>query len=266
MKTKRRIVVLPYKMASQSAGNLSKRLGVKRIIPDPDATKFVARPDDVIINWGNSQFTPKMKAGTRPLLLNTPESIRNAADKLRTFELLHNNGVPAPEFTTSKSIASRWLKEGETSRVFCRTVLNGHSGKGIVIAREPKELVDAPLYVKGVAKQDEYRIHVMRDTVFDEQQKKAKKGIRDEMGPDWESGVRSHANGWVFTRAGVTAPKKVKEAAIKTITALGLDFGAVDIVETKKGKVFVLEANTSPGLEGTTLDNYEQMFKKFLTL
>ena len=35
------------------------------------------------------------------------------------------------------------------------------------------------------------------------------------------------------------------------------DFGAFDVIyNQKKNQAFVLECNTAPGIEGTTLDNY----------
>lgn len=44
----------------------------------------------------------------------------------------------------------------------------------------------------------------------------------------------------------------------------GLDFGAVDIVESREGNAAVLEVNTSPSLEGQTLDSYVNMIRGLL--
>ena len=38
-------------------------------------------------------------------------------------------------------------------------------------------------------------------------------------------------------------------------------FGAVDMIVTKSGKWYVLEANTACGLENTTLEKYVEQFK-----
>jgi D-alanine-D-alanine ligase-like ATP-grasp enzyme len=40
------------------------------------------------------------------------------------------------------------------------------------------------------------------------------------------------------------------QAAIKAVSAVGLDFGAVDFGTDKEGNVWLLEVNTSPGLQG----------------
>lgn len=265
MKNKKgRIVILPYKMGSESAEAFAKELKVLRIHPDETKTKFVGRDADVIVNWGNSTFMPQVRKGETPSLINHPRAVRVATDKLETFKVLSNSGVPVPEFTTERQRAEQWLRDEESKRIFCRTILNSHSGNGIVIARKDTEVVNAPLYVKGIPKDREFRVHVLRNVIFDRQEKKARAGIREQLGEDWVSDVRSHANGWVFTRENVTIPKEVEEAAIKAVAALGLDFGAVDICCTKKGVPFVLEINTAPSLQGTTLELYTKVFNKFL--
>jgi D-alanine-D-alanine ligase-like ATP-grasp enzyme len=44
-----------------------------------------------------------------------------------------------------------------------------------------------------------------------------------------------------------------------------LDFGAVDVIYNRaQDKAYVLEVNTAPGLEGSTLDNYVEAIQKVL--
>jgi glutathione synthase/RimK-type ligase-like ATP-grasp enzyme len=54
------------------------------------------------------------------------------------------------------------------------------------------------------------------------------------------------------------------EAAINACKALGLDFGAVDLIQDIKGNYYVLEINTAPGLEGATVANYAAAFTEAL--
>jgi glutathione synthase/RimK-type ligase-like ATP-grasp enzyme len=49
--------------------------------------------------------------------------------------------------------------------------------------------------------------------------------------------------------------------AVHCVSALGLDFGAVDVIENKKGS-WILEVNTAPGLEGQTLEVYRSAFEQ----
>ncbi len=136
--------------------------------------------------------------------------------------------------------------------------MTGHSGDGIIIV-EPSNIVPpAPLYTKYVFKVKEWRVHVVNGKVIDTQQK-----IRD---PDKEPvtwKVRSHANGFIFVRGNIGPNISRDELAIAAVSALGLDFGAVDIVEDKAGKLFVLEVNTAPGLEGQTVESYAAAFKEY---
>ena len=69
--------------------------------------------------------------------------------------------------------------------------------------------------------------------------------------------IRSHHRGFVFCRDNVNCPGQVKEEAIKALKALSLDYAGIDIKFNKhNNKAFVLEANSSVGLEGQTLENY----------
>jgi glutathione synthase/RimK-type ligase-like ATP-grasp enzyme len=45
--------------------------------------------------------------------------------------------------------------------------------------------------------------------------------------------------------------------------ALGLDFGAVDIIQDDGGNFYVLEVNTAPGLEGQTIKSYAEGFNAY---
>ena len=91
------------------------------------------------------------------------------------------------------------------------------------------------------------------------QQKKKRHGVIDG------SGIRNHANGWVFARVDITPPAKLIEAAIEAVKLLKLDFGAVDVgYRERDDKVFVFEVNTAPGIEGTTVDKYANAFNSYL--
>lgn len=78
--------------------------------------------------------------------------------------------------------------------------------------------------------------------------------------------VRNHANGWIYARDAIDEPNAmVLEQAKLAITALGLDFGAVDIIWNQHRQMaYVLEVNTAPGLEGTTLIKYADAISTLL--
>ncbi len=79
----------------------------------------------------------------------------------------------------------------------------------------------------------------------------------DEPADPW---IRTHDRGWVYATQGVVPNEEAQTLAVSALGRLGLDFGAVDIAIGKLG-VAVLEVNSAPGLEGTTLEKYVNYFK-----
>lgn len=169
-----------------------------------------------------------------------------------------------PEYTTDYHVARNWLAQGRT--VVERHVLNGHSGEGIRLV-EPEagdELQKAPLYVLYVPKKQEYRIHVCGGIAVDIQRKARRKDVADD-DINWK--IRNHGNGFVFARnEDGEVPKDVIDQSVRAVKALGLAFGAVDVIFNDKSKqAFVLEVNTAPGLAGATLEGYVARFKDYLS-
>ena len=253
----RRIKLLPYKGTSQGAKNLSKNLSLA-LAQDIlrlrlQSSQYHPRIGDVIINWGNS-----VGIGDIPNYINHPDNVAIACNKLDTFSILSSKNVSLPDWTKNIDVAKMWA---ETKTVYCRTILTGHSGKGIIIANVPEQIVDAPLYTKATEAKHEYRVHVFKGNIMDFQQKKKREGYEGGI-----PGIRNHSNGWVFCRTGVTLPDTVEQESIKAVQALGLDFGAVDIGYRERDSLaFVYEVNTAPGLQGTTLEKYTAAFKELLT-
>lgn len=242
-----KIYIYPYRKGSKSVKALKKALGVRVI--KRENSRFIHRPNRVVLNWGASD---RFNEGP---VLNKAENIKKASNKLQAFNIL-SEGVSVPEYTTSRQEASQWLLEGDS--VVCRTILNGHSGNGIIIAESEDQMVDAPLYVKYVKKTDEYRVHVFRDKAFFVQRKARR---LEEENPNWK--IRNHANGFIFANKEVEVDERAKEMSVKAVELLGLDFGAVDVIYNKKQDSFyVLEVNTAPGLTGTTLEKYVDVFKE----
>lgn len=236
-----------YKQGSASAKALSEALGIKRI-------KHEGKPlnlrGDAIINWGSSAFNREMVNVGK--VFNPPEAIRKASNKLTTLSILKEAGVSVPEFTTERAGAAEWPV------VVARKVLNGHSGEGIEIVEDGGEIPDAPLYTKYVKKVDEYRIHVFQGKVIFQQRKARKKEVPDDQ-VNWK--IRNHGNGFIFAHQGVDVALGGINAAVAAVQALGLDFGAVDLIRTKDNQFYVLEVNTACGLEGETLNRYKEAFE-----
>jgi glutathione synthase/RimK-type ligase-like ATP-grasp enzyme len=245
--------IYPYKTGSASAKALSEAIGAKRI--KRENSKFKGNHKRVVVNWGCTRLPEEV---LKCQVLNKPEAVAIASDKLKFFKAMkEDGGVNIPEFTTDIGEAEWWIEEGY--KVVERHKLNGHSGEGIVIVEDEDDLNGAPLYVKYIPKKSEWRIHVFQGEVVDVQRKARDRGVPDEQ-VNWQ--VRNHANGFIFARnEGIAPHEQVLHQAKQAVRACGLDFGAVDVVFNDKQLVaYVLEVNTACGLSGYTLDGYAERF------
>lgn len=251
-----RPIIYPYKVGSKSARALAYALGTKCVYPD---RKYKPYPNHRIINWG-SGVVPKWEQSIYSYM-NRPPFVACAGNKLTTLRVLEHEDVSCVEFTIKYQVAADWLKTGST--VIARHHVRGHSGEGIIVHTPGVGDIPgiAPLYTLYKKKKKEFRVHVMKYpdgyNIFDVQQKRGK--IGEESNPY----IRSHNNGWVFTREDIDLPGDIPSLACSAVKALGLDFGAVDIIWNKhENKSYVLEVNTAPGLEGTTLIKYVEAITK----
>lgn len=234
-------------------------------------SRFAGREGDVIINYGSSSF-PMERVG-RGRLLNNPGAISLASNKLRAFEVFQNAGVKTVEWTNQHSIAQGWVEQG--GMVYARTTLQGHSGAGIVIGygnpagvgdagdvQVTSTLPRAQLYTKAILQERrEFRIHVMDGKITYVQQKRRRDGFREN--ETYSNLVRNHHTGWIYATQNADVCDEAKREAIKAIEALGLDFGAVDVI-TRRGEAWVLEVNTAPGMSGTNLETYANNFTRLM--
>lgn len=253
------LYIYPHDEHSNGARLLKEALGARRILVRN--SKFVGSKSTVVINWGAGTLPPVVHGSK---VINKPEEITCASDKVRFFDrMTKNGGGRIPEWTTSKDVVTKWLQQKKT--VVARTLTRAKSGRGIVFFENLAEFVNAPLYTVYVKKKEEYRVHFAFGSVIDIQKKVLRK-TDDEGKPidpkttDWR--IRNFANGFVFIRQDIQTPQDVIDQAMKCAAASRLDFGAVDVVfNDQQGKAYVLEINTAPGIEGSTVESYARAFK-----
>lgn len=242
----------PYNTNSEGAKGLANSLGIKRI--KQEGSRFVGSKDKLVINWGCSRMNPEV---SKSEVINNPEAVRIASNKLEFFRACKES-LFLPPYTERIDNARMSIEDGY--QVVCRTILNGHSGAGIVLASTVDELVDAPLYVRYIPKKSEYRVHVFKGQVIDVQRKARRKDIPDDQ-VNWK--IRNHDNGFIYSRNEElgAVPARVLTAAMDVMGRVGLDFGAVDVIHNdKRGHAYALEINTAPGLSGETLERYTHLF------
>lgn len=151
----------------------------------------------------------------------------------------------------------------------CRKLLSSHSGNGIVLHENggDNELPSAPLYVAYKKKTHEYRVHFFKNSngtfeVIDVTQKKKRKDFEGEV----NTKIRNHQNGWVYCREGIEESADLRTQALNAALACDIKLGAVDLIyNQKENKCYVLEINSAPGIEGTSVTNYVNAILKDMT-
>lgn len=203
----------------------------------------VPRQYSLIVNWGN---TSALQVRPHQRVLNQPDKLTVAINKLRAFDLWKEKGVAIPAYSNDKRDVDL-----DNHIYLARLHTSSSGGEGIVVLRKGQEVPEAPLYVRYIPKREEYRVHVFCGTAIHVQQKRRRSGI--EQSAD-EKLIRNYDNGWVFCNVDLKqVDHSLLELAVKATQALGLDFGALDIVKsTHDGEYYVLECNTAPGLDSPT--------------
>jgi hypothetical protein len=258
----------PYSTGSNSAAALASALGIRRI--RREGSNFAGKAHHAVINWGCRRLPEAVTSSGR--VLNAPERVETASNKLSFFQAMaaveETQRPRMPRFTTSPTEAAGWIENGDDrcNVIFARTELNGHSGEGIVrydasnIA-ELRALRAGVLLVEYVRKRTEFRLHFAKRldgnpvNQFLTQRKATQTGAAEGT-VNYE--IRSHANGFIFARNdGVEVPADVRAQALRAFEASGLDFCAVDVIwNERRQEAYILEVNTAPGMEGSTLTDY----------
>ena len=253
----KRKFILPYRKGSETVKSLllgtDDFSGIRF-----ENSKYSSREGDLVLNWGNSNTTLDLSRAT---VLNKPDEVRFASNKLDFFRLMSEvredlTNPRIPDWTQNQEEVCGWLEDGFT--VFARTKLTGNSGEGIVILESMEDFAKnkfsgTTLFTKYVKKKNEYRLHFWKGSVFDIQRKAKRSDVGDV---DWR--VQNTANGFIFSRNNIgDVPDDVMTQTQRAIDRMSLDFGAIDVIYNRlRNEAYVLEVNTAPGLEGTTLFNY----------
>lgn len=168
-------------------------------------------------------------------------------DKLRELELLRAKGVATVPFSRSPMdlaapVMGRSLHHTRGNDIVVYQVRPGQVGL------RPARRHD--FYTHLVPKQQEFRIWSFRRTVIGCYEKiltyPAKLGRRGRSREIW-----NYRNGYAYVfRRPEELSENLRQLARDSVDAVGLDFGAVDIIQDSRGRGFVLEVNSAPGQEG----------------
>lgn len=256
MPLKANLILHTYTRQSPTVDGLKKLLDCRRVFTD--TTEVAAVPNNsLIVNWGASRLHRAL--GVQGVtVLNKPEFIHNATDKLRAHALFSAAHVPTPALTRDRAQAARWLRED--GRVLVREN-EGYAGMGITVATNARQLeaADGDFFSRFLDKTHEYRFHVFQGTVIDMIEKRLDPNLRRVAQlTAHQMTVFNHDNGYKFYRENIRMSPEdralMDEAAIAAVRALRLDFGGVDMLARYDNGVLqgfaVCEVNTAPALDG----------------
>lgn len=199
---------------------------------------------EVDINWGRNQANSKLNP-----------DISNVTNKRVMRELFAEHEVPMPNLYSTEDIFAvddhslfpvvGRPDQHSKKRGFWKCNTIGEALEAIKGRRRKKA---ATHFMEFVDSEREYRVHIF--------QGKSIRISEKVFNPDGT---------YTTGKPGDIKLRRVREAAKLAVSAVGLDFGAVDILARgdENDEVFVLEVNAAPGLGGSMPKLYADTFMKW---
>lgn len=189
-----------------------------------------------MIRWGNRGESRFNAVGG---VLNKRSGLNDASNKGRSLELLTQAGISVPP------AADRF--DGELLVGRTETHVGG-SGFFLITSQRDFDLARQHLhcthFMAYIPTQREYRVHVFNGQVIGAGEK-----LMSTDGTCTSLHIRNVGTGWTFRYANIDRiPRDAERVAVEAVAALGLDFGAVDILKSTGNNFYVLEVNTAPSL------------------
>lgn len=209
-------------------------ISAKAISEESDSIQAV-RSSVGDVNWGRARANTKLNPDTS-----------NATNKRRMRQLFRDNEVPMPRLIDDITHATQFPIVGRPDQHM--------KGRGFWLCNSLEDVVKA---LKGTKKKKgathfmeyinaprEYRVHIF-------------------MGKSIRISEKDHTAFHTYTtRKPQHSVKHVRNAAKQAVKALGLDFGAVDIL-ANDDQAWVLEVNSAPGIGGSMPRVYAQKFEEW---
>jgi len=244
-----------YLLYSNTTSTTGKNLAT--ILNIPSGTVGPTKPVEHLIRWGS---VAKVKHKPKKIY-NSRNAIVLSSNKLKALTHLQRNNIRTPAvYSIDPTFAPSWKFPS-----LARTI-NHSRGRDIVLCLQAADALKAydngsEYLIEYIPVQKEYRVHVFSGASI----KISEKILRgnEDMYKPW---IRNHETGHVFISKNVEKYPAVASAGVKAVNSFDLLFGAVDIVLSDTGVLFVLEVNTGPGLVASGLRKYSLQFAKLLNL
>jgi glutathione synthase/RimK-type ligase-like ATP-grasp enzyme len=205
---------------------------------------------DLVVNWGCSVPAELLaewnRVGAR--VLNS----RITHNKYLQLVRLNEARVPVPPHATTRG-TGRWLARSAEH----------HEANDLL-----RGLTHGDYYTMFLPSRQDLRVHILQGRSI-----RAGRKMPRRTNPPPHPEFRSWQAGWKLVYDGEVVRQKHRDASRRACEALGLDFGAVDLITLgdrpeyaprglygSSGGYVVLEVNTAPGVEGNTLEIYARKF------
>lgn len=238
---------------------------------------------DTVICWGTKTKDVINLANAN--IFNHPNNIKTNRNKFSALKKMKEAGCKVAPFSENKN--------NMEFPIIGRTKYH-QGGAGFWLCLNDDQVVKASAegaqyFQNYINIKDEYRLHVVGGKVIYAVKKVARTNLKDafvnhytnyvtnyaekndvnidaklleftlrrlarKMATSVDMIVRSNARGWKFSSVNIpNLNADLKKQAIKAVESLGLNYGAVDCCTTADGS-FIIECNTGPGLEGSSLN------------
>lgn len=206
------------------------------------------RPDN-IIRWGSRASLPAYVSQSR--VVNSTVAVARASDKLGSLRVLRDAEVTVPNFSENPE---------ELALPLLGRRVHHARGTDIVLCLQKGDWARKPrdYYVEYVPTVREFRVHVVDGRVIRVQGKYLD---QQELEVPW---VRNYKHGYRFRAPRLRLRPDRLETSTSAVRALGLDFGAVDLLVADSGRTYVLEVNTAPACSPLTAAGYVTTFARML--
>lgn len=208
---------------------------------------------DYLIRWGSRtgvDYRPRQEP------VNSMSALEENTDKLNSLRVMDDAGIPVPGYTTDRDEISETFGYPALGRAQSHT--RGEDINLIMQWRDAYLTSGNDYFVEYIPTDLEYRVHVVDGEVVQVHEKR----LRSEA--DNHPFVRNSETGWVFMEPRDEEPDH--QLAIDALGALGLDFGAVDMIRAEDGQEYVLEVNSAPSLDEANLERYGDALADYVGL
>lgn len=195
---------------------------------------------DVTLRWGVSYHgdKPALNAGV------------NRFDKYDCFEEFEKCGVPCPKTRTLVEAQNLFRIGWPFPTPWLARKRHHVKGKDIIVCKTKEDVLQVlhkgehHFFSVFIPTQTEYRVWVFQGKVLGIYEKVFKgEGV-------YEGFMRNRRFGFKFEKKdNLRGMKEIEVPCVKAVKALGMDFGGIDVILGKDGKIYILEVNSMPAIE-----------------